>query len=95
MTRETAERIALAMCGDDHLTCTYPDCGCKIVPSRLPAVMAIVDALVLSARADGERDMRERAALVALEQRCERDTPWDLACTTIAASIRALKDGTA
>jgi hypothetical protein len=32
---------------------------------------------------------REECALVALEQRCERGTPWDLACTTIAAAIRA------
>ena len=31
---------------------------------------------------------RERCATVALEQRCERGTPWDLACTTIAAAIR-------
>lgn len=32
----------------------------------------------------------EEAATIALEQRCERETPWDLACTTIAAAIRAL-----
>ena len=31
---------------------------------------------------------RERCATVALEQRCERGTSWDLACTTIAAAIR-------
>lgn len=34
----------------------------------------------------------ERCACKALEQRCERNTTWDLACTTIAAAIRALKD---
>jgi hypothetical protein len=33
---------------------------------------------------------RERCATAALEQRCERETPWDLACTTIAAKIREL-----
>ncbi len=32
----------------------------------------------------------EQCAMVALEQRCERGTPWDLACTTIAENIRAL-----
>ena len=32
----------------------------------------------------------EACANVALEQRCERGTPWDLACTTIAEKIRAL-----
>ena len=34
---------------------------------------------------------RERCATVALEQRCERGTPWDLACTTIAAAVRREK----
>jgi len=38
-----------------------------------------------------EAAMVERCAGVALEQRCERGTPWDLACTTIAAKIRELK----
>jgi hypothetical protein len=30
----------------------------------------------------------EHAATIALEQRCERDTPWDLACLAIAKAIR-------
>lgn len=34
---------------------------------------------------------RERCATIALEQRCERGTPWDLACTTIADAIRTEK----
>ena len=38
----------------------------------------------------GMAAMAERAAQVALEQRCERDTPWDTACVAIAAAIRAL-----
>jgi hypothetical protein len=33
---------------------------------------------------------RERCAIVALEQRCERGTPWDSACVAIAAAIRKL-----
>lgn len=33
---------------------------------------------------------RERCATIALEQRCERGTPWDLACVRIAAAIRAV-----
>lgn len=32
----------------------------------------------------------ETCATMALEQRCERGTPWDLACTTIAEKIRGL-----
>ena len=32
---------------------------------------------------------REQDAGVALEQRCERGTPWDGACVEIAAKIRA------
>jgi hypothetical protein len=31
---------------------------------------------------------RERCATVALEQRCERGTPWDRACVAIADAIR-------
>jgi hypothetical protein len=31
---------------------------------------------------------RERCARVALEQRCERGTPWDAACVAIATAIR-------
>jgi hypothetical protein len=31
----------------------------------------------------------ERCWVIALEQRCERGTPWDLACKTIANAIRA------
>lgn len=31
---------------------------------------------------------RERCATLALEQRCERGTPWDRACVTIADKIR-------
>lgn len=36
------------------------------------------------------RDALEEAATVALEQRCERSTGWDAACTSIAETIRAL-----
>lgn len=31
---------------------------------------------------------RERCVTTALGERCERGTPWDLACTTIASRIR-------
>lgn len=34
------------------------------------------------------RNERERCAVVALEQRCERGTPWDAACVAIAKAIR-------
>ena len=30
----------------------------------------------------------EEAATIALEQRCERSTPWDMACVAIAQAIR-------
>jgi hypothetical protein len=53
-------------------------------------------AKLASARTEmGARDAAfEEAERVALEQRCERGTPWDLACTTIATCIRALKGTT-
>jgi hypothetical protein len=31
---------------------------------------------------------REQCATIALEQRCERGTPWDDACVAIAKAIR-------
>lgn len=34
------------------------------------------------------REAYERCATIALEQRCERNTPWDRACVAIAAAIR-------
>lgn len=43
----------------------------------------------LATPADAIEREREACATVALEQRCERGTPWDLACTTIAAAIRS------
>ena len=35
---------------------------------------------------------RERCAIKALEQRCERGIPWDRACVAIAAAIRKMED---
>ncbi len=37
-------------------------------------------------------EMIEKCATIALEQRCERDTPWDKACVTIANKIREIKE---
>lgn len=36
---------------------------------------------------------RERCAAVALEQRCERGTPWDDACVAIANAIKNAEGG--
>ncbi len=46
------------------------------------------DAALTAALPVIEAQTREACAGVALVQRCERGTPWDLACTTIAAAIR-------
>lgn len=54
------------------------------------AIATALSAAHASGREEGERAMREAAVQVTLEQRCERDTPWDLACTTIADAIRDL-----
>ena len=100
--RAVAERIARAMCGDDHLACTYPDCGCKTVPSRLPAVLAIVE----SVRAAGKQEGREEAAKIAdaygARARAQAEASMakgevllghpQLSGMTIAAAIRA-KEG--
>jgi hypothetical protein len=34
-------------------------------------------------------DERKRCVRLALEQRCERGTPWDKACVTIAEVLRS------
>lgn len=41
-------------------------------------------------RLAARREAIEEAAGVALEQRCERGTPWDRACVAIAAAIRGV-----
>jgi hypothetical protein len=34
---------------------------------------------------------RERCAVIALEQRCERNTDWDRCCVAVADAIRKSK----
>lgn len=41
----------------------------------------------------GRRDALTNAYKIALQQRCERGTPWDLACVTIADLIEAQAQG--
>ena len=36
------------------------------------------------------RDFKDKCIQTVHEQRCERGTPWDLACVTIANEIAAL-----
>jgi hypothetical protein len=58
------------------------------------AILRIVSAACQAGERAGREQMREEAATCALEQRCERGTPWDLACTTIAEHIRRLAPDT-
>lgn len=44
--------------------------------------------LVLAFERQAEVRERERCTTKALEQRCERGTPWDLACLAIAKALR-------
>src|ERR1700678_2703071 len=39
---ELARRIAQAICGDDHLTCSWPSCGCKSTKQKINAVGVVV-----------------------------------------------------
>jgi hypothetical protein len=39
---ELSRQIAHAVCGDDHLTCTWPDCGCRTTKQRINAVALVV-----------------------------------------------------
>jgi hypothetical protein len=57
----------------------YDGDASDLVPLDLPAI-----------KAAARREAFKEAAMIALVQRCERGTPWDLACVTIAAAIREL-----
>lgn len=52
----------------------------------------IADLLHEAALAEARRGMKERCATVCLEQRCERDTPWDAAVLACVRAIRALPE---
>lgn len=53
------------------------------------SIMTVTDKAIEAIYRAGMEREREACAAVALTQRCERGTPWDLACTTIATAIRA------
>lgn len=42
LTDEFARRLAQAVCGDDHLVCSWPNCGCRATKSKINAVAAVV-----------------------------------------------------
>lgn len=42
--KSLALKIAQAVCGDDHLACTWPGCGCKSTKRKINAVAAVVAA---------------------------------------------------
>lgn len=37
-----AKRLAQAVCGDDHLTCSWPTCGCKSTKRKINAVALVI-----------------------------------------------------
>lgn len=63
-----AKRIAQAVCGDDHLTCLWPTCGCKSTKRKINAVALVVgehigdiesritDALAITMRTENAPD---------------------------------------
>lgn len=40
--KSLALKIAQAVCGLDHLTCSWPDCGCKSTKRKINAVVQVV-----------------------------------------------------
>lgn len=42
ISKELALKIAQAVCGDDHLTCSWPDCGCKSTKRKINAVALVI-----------------------------------------------------
>jgi hypothetical protein len=64
----------------------------ELTPERRAVFDAGIKARSDAARAalaqsDAEPNGLMRARMIALEQRCERGTPWDVACVTIANKI--------
>lgn len=39
---DLALRLAQAVCGDDHLECSWPHCGCKSTKRKINAVAVVV-----------------------------------------------------
>lgn len=61
-----------------------------IMPGDFPDerfVMAF-DNVIESIYQDAYDKAMDQAVIIALEQRCERGTPWDRACVAIADKIR-------
>lgn len=44
ISHELARRLAQAVCGDDHLACSWPNCGCKVTKKKINAVALVVSA---------------------------------------------------
>ncbi len=55
-----ALRLAQAVCGDDHLKCSWPGCGCKSTKQKINAV-----ALVVATEIDRIRNGVADAHLIA------------------------------
>jgi hypothetical protein len=62
---DLADKLARAVCGDDHLMCTWPECGCKSTKRKINAVAEVV------ARHFGEIEGKIQEAL-ALTARTKR-----------------------
>ena len=57
LTDELRRQVVQAICGEDHLACGYPTCGCKATPNRAEAALVIFERS-LAAAPSAWRDIR-------------------------------------
>ncbi len=42
-----SKKLAQAVCGDDHLVCSWPICGCAVTKRKINAVVLVVSEIVV------------------------------------------------
>lgn len=47
VSKALALKLAQAVCGDDHLRCSWPACGCKATKQKINAVALVVSEIVV------------------------------------------------
>lgn len=47
ISKGLADKLAQAVCGDDHLMCSWPTCGCKSTKRKINAVALVVSEIVV------------------------------------------------
>lgn len=86
--------IVLAICGQDHLACGYPTCGCKATPNRAEAALVIFERSLAAALQSAEAEIEGmKDALVLIRDRAVKSrADWDDGAVIHFIAFCALKD---